>query len=108
MPGTMSIWYDESMNEESSNPEYVDLNERRSYHVTISGDDVMIPIQQYVELPVYLADAFIQAKRESVHTGTQETAIIGILVAYLNQQFPGVADGDFGYEDVVIEPISQN
>lgn len=107
MLGTTSIWYDESMNEESSNPEYVDLNERRSYHVTISGDDVMIPIQQYVELPVYLADTFIQAKRESVHTGTQETAIIEI-VAHLNQQFPGVADGDFGFEDVTIEPFSQN
>lgn len=103
MLGTTSIWYDESMNEESSNPEYVDLNERRSYHVTISGDDVMIPIQQYVELPVYLADTFIQAKRESVHTGTEETAIIEI-VAYLNEQFPGVADGDFGFEDVTITP----
>lgn len=91
------------MNEESSNPEYVDLNERRSYHVTISGDDVMIPIQQYVELPVYLAEAFIQAKQESVHTGTQETAIIEI-VAHLNELLPGVADGDFGFDDVAITP----
>lgn len=93
------------MNEESSNPEYVDLNERRSYHVTINGGDVMIPIQQYVELPVYLADTFIKAKRESVHTGAQETAIIEI-VAHLNQQFPGVADGDFGFEDVTIQPVT--
>jgi len=54
-------------------------------------------------LPVYLADTFIQAKRESVHTGTQETAIIEI-VAYLNQQFLGVADGDFGFEDATIVP----
>jgi hypothetical protein len=99
----MCICYDESMNEESSNSEYADLNERRSYHVTISGDDVMIPIQQFVELPVHLAESFIQAKRESVHTGTQETAIIEI-VAHLNQQFPGVADGDFGFDDVTISP----
>lgn len=93
------------MNEEMSNSEYVDLNERRSYYVTISGDDVMIPVQQFVELPVYLAETFIQAKRESVHTGTEETAIIEI-VAYLNEQFPGVADGDFTFDDVTIAPLT--
>lgn len=95
------------MYEEPPNPEYVDLNERRSYHVTISGDNVMIPIQQFVELPVYLAENFIQAKRDAVHTGAQETAIIEI-VAHLNDQFPGVADGDFTYDDVTIEPVADN
>lgn len=91
------------MNDEFSGPEYVDLNERRSYFVTINGDEVMIPVQQYVELPTYLAEGYIDAVHESAPSATQQTIIIE-LIAYLNEQFPGIADGDFTASNVTIVP----
>jgi len=85
--------------------EPVDIYERRTYHVIISGDNVMIPIDRFVELPTYLAEGFLEAGREATQTAGQQ-ALREELTTYLDEQFSGIADGDLTPGDITLQPVS--
>jgi hypothetical protein len=91
------------MDEETQN-DSIDIYERRTYHIVISGENVMMPIDRFIELTVYLAENFIEANRADEQTVDQQVKI-NELLGYLNEQFPGVADGEFTSSDITLEPV---
>ena len=91
------------MDEETQN-DSIDIYERRTYHIVISGENVMMPIDRFIELPVYLAENFIEANRADEQAVDQQVKI-NELLGYLNEQFPGIADGEFTSNDITLEPV---
>ena len=94
------------MSEEPPNRyEPADIYKQQTYRVIISGDNIVIPIDAFIELPKHLADLFIEASQETTPTAGQQ-ALKEELTTHLNKQFPELAEGGFSIDNVDIEPLS--